>query len=126
MLPGIQRIAEEARLAARAILEFGGHLLHPTVRIGVTGLSGAGKTVFITALVHDLVHGARMPVFEPLASGRLARARLQPAHAVPRFECERHLDALLRDRAWPESTRRISELRLAVDYQSRSGVERCL
>src|SRR5690349_24496160 len=101
MLPGIQKIAEEARLAARAILEFGGHLLHPTVRIGVTGLSGAGKTVFITALVHDLVHGARMPVFEPLASGRIARARLepQPDDAVPRFEYERHLDALLRDRA---------------------------
>jgi predicted YcjX-like family ATPase len=128
MLTRIQAIADEARLTARALLEFGSHLLHPTVRLGVTGLSGAGKTVFITALVHDLMHGARMPVFEPLASGRIARARLepQPDDAVPRFEYERHVDALLRDRAWPESTRRISELRLAVEYQSTSGARRTL
>src|SRR5436190_5976535 len=126
MLTRIQAIAEEARLAARAFLEFGSHLLHPTVRLGVTGLSGAGKTVFITALVHDLMHGARLPVFEPLASGRIARARLepQPDDAVPRFEYERHVDALVRTRAWPESTRRVSELRLVIEYQSSSGANR--
>src|SRR5438874_1417998 len=54
MLTWIRAIAEETRLAARAVLEFGSHLLHPTIRLGVTGLSGAGKTVFITALVHAL------------------------------------------------------------------------
>jgi uncharacterized protein len=124
----VQAIAEEARLAARAILEFGSHLIHPTVRLGVTGLSGAGKTVFITALVHDLVHGARLPLFEPLASGRIARARLepQPDDAVPRFEYERHVEALVARRAWPDSTRRVSELRLAVEYQSQTGADRTL
>src|SRR5438477_11770162 len=88
VLTRIQAIADEARLAARAVLEFGSHLLHPTIRLGVTGLSAAGKTVFITALVHDLMHSARMPVFEPLASARIARPRLapQPHGAVPRFE----------------------------------------
>ena len=113
MLSRIQTLADEARLAARAFFEFGSHLLHPTVRLGVTGLSGAGKTVFITALAHDLMHGARMPVFEPLASGRIARGSLkpQPDDAVPRFEYERHVEALVRDRTWPESTRRVSELR---------------
>jgi len=128
MLTRVQAIAEEARLAARALLEFGSHLIHPTVRLGVTGLSGAGKTVFITALVHDLMHGARLPVFEPLASGRIARARLepQPDDAVPRFEYERHVDALVKDRAWPESTRRVSELRLVLEYQSPSGADRTL
>src|SRR5436309_3894311 len=128
MLTWIRAIAEETRLAARAVLEFGSHLLHPTIRLGVTGLSGAGKTVFITALVHDLMHGARMPVFEPLASGRIARSRLepQPDDAVPRFEYERHVDALVRDRTWPESTRRVSELRLALEYQSTTGADRTL
>src|SRR6266542_72787 len=128
MLTRIQAIADEARLAARALLEFGSHLLHPTVRLGVTGLSGAGKTVFITALVHDLMHGARLPVFEPLASGRIARARLepQPDDAVPRFEYERHVEALVENRAWPDSTRRVSELRLVVEYQSRGGADRTL
>ena len=47
-------ITEDIRLAARALGEFGAGLFNPTVRLGVTGLSGAGKTVFITALVHQL------------------------------------------------------------------------
>src|SRR5260370_39625647 len=94
MLTRVQAIAEEARLAARAILEFGSHLLHPTLRPGVTGLSGAGKTVFITARVHDLMHGARLPVFEPLTSGRIARARLhpQPPHPAARRRDAQHPD----------------------------------
>ena len=122
-------IAEEIRLAGRALGEFGAGLFNPTVRLGVTGLSGAGKTVFITALVHHLLHGGRLPVFEPLASGRIARARLepQPDDAVPRFDYETHVRALTEERRWPESTSRISELRLVIDYQSaRSGRDRTL
>src|SRR5437868_11601415 len=127
-MASLTNIAEEIRLAGRALGEFGAGLFNPTVRLGVTGLSGAGKTVFITALVHHLLHGGRMPVFEPLASGRIARARLepQPDDAVPRFEYERHVDALVKNRAWPESTRRVSELRLVVEYQSLSGADRTL
>ena len=33
----------------------------PTLRLGVTGLSRAGKTIFITALVHDLLTVAAFP-----------------------------------------------------------------
>jgi predicted YcjX-like family ATPase len=122
----VAAIANEARLAARAFMAFAGHLARPTVRLGVTGLSGAGKTVFITALVHDLIHGGRLPVFEPLASGRIARARLepQPDDSVPRFDYESHARALVDERRWPESTRRISELRLVIDYQSARGAAR--
>src|SRR5882672_11159797 len=113
-------LSEDIRLAARAVGDFGAGLFSPTVRLGVTGLSGAGKTVFITALVHQLLHGGRLPVFEALSSGRIARARLepQPDDAVPRFNYEAHLHALTQERRWPESTSRISELRLAIDYQS--------
>ena len=118
-MPTLTDITEEIRLAARAFGEFGAGLISPTVRLGVTGLSGAGKTVFITALVHHLLHGGRLPVFEALAGGRIARARLepQPDDAVPRFDYEAHLRALTQERRWPESTTRISELRLAIDYQ---------
>lgn len=125
-IPTLSNLTEEARLTARALYDFGDHLLHPTVRLGVTGLSGAGKTVFITALVHALLHGGRLPVFEPMASGRIARARLepQPDDAVPRFEYEPHLRALMQDRVWPESTRQISELRLGIEYQSARGSTR--
>lgn len=120
------QITEEIRLAGRALGEFGFNLFNPTIRLGVTGLSGAGKTVFITALVHQLLHGGRLPVFEALASGRIARARLepQPDDAVPRFDYETHLRALTVERRWPESTSRISELRLVIEYQSARGSAR--
>ena len=119
-MPTLADITEQIRLATAALGEFGAGLINPTVRLGVTGLSGAGKTVFITALVHQLLHGGRLPVFEALTSGRIARARLepQPDDAVPRFDYEDHLHALTVERRWPESTSRISELRLVIDYQS--------
>lgn len=125
-MPLLSTIAEEARQAARALAEFGAGLVNPTIRLGVTGLSRSGKTVFITALVHNLTHGGRLPVFDAMAQGRIARARLepQPDDDVPRFDYEAHLKALLDDRRWPESTRRISELRLVIDYQSARGSAR--
>jgi predicted YcjX-like family ATPase len=123
-----QDIVEEARLSARALLDYGDHFFNPTVRLGVTGLSRAGKTVFITALVHGLTRGGRFPVFEPLATGRIAGARLepQPDDAVPRFDYENHLRTLIEERRWPNSTVDISELRLVIDYQRHNGADRTL
>jgi predicted YcjX-like family ATPase len=121
-------VVEEARLAGQALRDFGKHLGNPTVRLGVTGLSRAGKTIFITALVHGLTRGGRFPVFESLASGRVAGARLapQPDDAIRRFDYENHLRALIDERAWPASTTDISELRLVIDYQRGRGAERSL
>jgi len=121
-------IVEEARLTARALKDFGDHFFNPTIRLGVTGLSRAGKTVFITALVHGLTRGGRFPVFEPFATGRIARARLepQPDDAVPRFDYENHLRTLIEARRWPNSTVDISELRLVIDYQRQNGADRTL
>src|SRR3954469_19584371 len=127
-MASFSKIVEEARLSARALLDYGDNLFHPTVRLGVTGLSRAGKTVFITALVHGLSRGGRFPVFESLASGRIAGARLapQPDDAVPRFAYEAHLRTLIEARRWPDSTTDISELRLVIDYQRQNGAERTL
>jgi len=124
----ISEILEQTWMGARALLEFGSHLINPTIRLGVTGMSGAGKTVFITALVHGLVRGGRFPVFEALANGRVSEARLapQPDDAVPRFDYENHVRALVAERRWPDSTRQISELRLVIEYQSQSGAMRTL
>jgi uncharacterized protein len=121
-------LLEQTRLTVRAVAEYGGSLFNPTVRLGITGLSRAGKTVFITALVHGLVRGGRFPVFEAQNEGRIVGARLspQPDDAVPRFDYENHVHALVTDRVWPESTRQISELRLIIEYQSRSGAMRAL
>ena len=128
MAPSFSDIVEEARLSARALLDYGDSFFNPTVRLGVTGLSRAGKTVFITALVHGLTRGGRFPVFEPLATGRIARARLepQPDDAVPRFAYENHLRTLIEERRWPNSTTDISELRLVIDYQRQNGADRTL
>ncbi|BBF91829.1 YcjX family protein [Blastochloris tepida] len=115
---------EDARIAARAARDYVGGFSRPTLRLGVTGLSRAGKTVFITALVDALLHGGALPVFEAMASGRIARAVLepQPDDAVPRFDVERHMSTLTGvDRRWPESTTRISELRIALTYQPKRG-----
>ena len=128
MAPRFQDIVEEARLSARALLDYGDSFFHPTVRLGVTGLSRAGKTVFITALVHGLTRGGRFPVFESFATGRIARARLepQPDDAVPRFDYENHVRTLIEERRWPASTVDISELRLVMDYQRQNGADRTL
>src|SRR3954447_3965437 len=127
-MASFSEIVEQARLSARALLDYGDNLFNPTVRLGVTGLSRAGKTVFITALVHGLTRGGRFPVFESLATGRIARARLepQPDDAVPRFSYENHLRTLIEARHWPNSTVDISELRLVIDYQRQNGADRRL
>jgi len=104
-------------------------LLTPTLRLGVTGLARAGKTVFITALVRNLISGGRLPFFAPHAEGRILRAYLepQPDDAVPRFDYEGHVRALSGDPPeWPESTRRISELRVTVEYQPSRALRRML
>ncbi|TIX75394.1 MAG: YcjX family protein, partial [Mesorhizobium sp.] len=95
-------------------------LFSPSLRLGVTGLSRAGKTVFISAFVHNLIHGGRLPLFSAQKSGRIARVFLeeQPDDAVPRFQYEDHVAALVNDRLWPDSTRAISELRLTIEYES--------
>jgi predicted YcjX-like family ATPase len=128
MAPSFADIVEEARLSARALWDYGDNLFNPTVRLGITGLSRAGKTVFITALIHGLTRGGRFPVFEPYATGRIARARLepQPDDAVPRFAYENHVRTLIEERHWPHSTTDISELRLVIDYQRQNGADRTL
>ncbi|EAS48667.1 conserved hypothetical protein [Aurantimonas manganoxydans SI85-9A1] len=116
-------LADEARLVFDTFTDRTTGLFHPTLRLGVTGLSRAGKTVFITALVHNLLHGGRLPLFEAQAGGRILRSFLeeQPDDAVPRFQYEEHIRTILEDRLWPNSTRAISELRLTIEYESGSG-----
>ncbi len=122
----ITNLTDDALIAFDALGDVARNLVSPSLRFGVTGLSRAGKTVFITALVHNLIHGGRLPLFSAQASGRLARAYLQPQpdDDVPRFQYEDHLKALLEDRIWPESTRAISELRLTIEYESASAWNR--
>ncbi len=126
MASSLTTFSDEARIALDTLSGRAAGLFSPSLRLGVTGLSRAGKTVFISALIHNLVRGGRLPLFEAQKSGRIARALLeeQPDDAVPRFQYEDHVAALVDERIWPDSTRAISELRLTIEYESASAWNR--
>ena len=97
-----------------------GAFFEPVIRLGVTGLSRAGKTVFITSLVANLINRARMPQLVAAADGAIRTAYLQPQpdDTLPRFDYETHLADLTGPAPhWPDSTRAISELRLSLRVQ---------
>ena len=92
-------------------------IFEPVVRLGITGLSGAGKTVFITALVSSLMSRGRMRLLKAEAEGRIIAAMLrpQPDPDLPRFAFEEHVGALTgAPPRWPVSTRQISQLRISM------------
>jgi uncharacterized protein len=127
----------EARAAAQSLIQL---TVGPHIRLGVTGLSRAGKTIFITALIEHLTKAASpalrgrrstLPVFRVHAEGRLIGGALepQPDDAVPRFAYEDHIAALAgakghsETRHWPQSTRRISELRLRIEFEQSAALK---
>lgn len=110
----IIRLAEETRDSANEML------FEPRLRLGVTGLSRAGKTVFITSLIANLLARGRMTQFRAEADGRLIAASVQPHpdRETPRFDYETHLAALSAEPPrWPESTSRISQIRISLRYK---------
>jgi predicted YcjX-like family ATPase len=121
-----ENLALEALIAARGLADY---LSGGALRLGVTGLSRAGKTVFITSLVHNLTKGGRLPVFRVVAENRLAHAVLdpQPDDHVARFAYEDHLAALTggaegaNARRWPNSTTDEAELRVTLEFERVEG-----
>jgi hypothetical protein len=136
-LPILSDFLFEVQSAAQSLAET---LSGRSLRLGVTGLSGAGKTIFVTALVHHLTSLAGrgrppknpLPVFRVHAEGRLIRGFLepQPDDAVPRFAYEAHIATLLgqggrvEDRSWPQSTKQVSELRLTLEFERAVGMRK--
>ena len=100
------------------------------VKLAVTGLSGSGKTAFITALVKHLTTQSddkNLPFFDVMREHRHIATKVVPQEAlkVPTFDYTRALNALLPsdgEPTWPASTERINTLRLAIKYQSASGL----
>ncbi|SMH48417.1 YcjX family GTP-binding protein [Azospirillum agricola] len=111
------------------VVDAGARLLEPNVRLGVTGLRRAGKTVFVSTLVDNLLKAGRLPFLDVVSSGRFQASRLrpQPDPDVPRFDVEGHLAALTGpDPHWPEPTRGIGQLRLALRYRPGSSLKRAV
>jgi len=94
-----------------------------TVSLAVTGLSRAGKTVFITSLVHNLLSALhqphRMPLLKVVGDGRLVAARLaggKPSRQ-PRFPYERNIERMAASPAdWPARTIDISEIEIDIRF----------
>ncbi|MBR0650395.1 YcjX family protein [Roseomonas terrae] len=99
------------------------------LRLAVTGLSRAGKTVFLTSLIANLLaagRGARtLPALDEAVGGRIRRVRIIPAgtETIPRFDPEAHLGALAADPPhWPERTEDFSTLSIAIDVERRTSL----
>ena len=109
-------------------------LTTPTLRLGVTGLSRAGKTVFITAFVNALVNRTAEPAIATLnRPGMHGFLEPQPDDDLPRFNYEGHLaDLTSSPPEWPDSTRHISQLRVTLEWQpsdwfrQQAGIQRRL
>lgn len=109
-----------ARLAETAVDGVAETLFEPVIRLGVTGLSRSGKTVFITSLVANLLERGRMPQFQAAATGRIEAAFLQPQpnDTLPRFDYENHLTQMTGKKPmWPHGTHAISQLRVSLRVQ---------
>ncbi|OMH34062.1 hypothetical protein BGP75_13145 [Motiliproteus sp. MSK22-1] len=99
------------------------------IRLAVTGLSQSGKTVFITALVDQLLqsHESRaLPFFHACNDSRiLAVKQLNADTDTPQFPYQQGLQALNNEPpGWPASTCDLSSVRLAIRYRPRSRLHR--
>ncbi len=120
-MPSLTSLTDKAAIAFDTLSDRARSVFNPTLRLGVTGLSRAGKTVFITSLIENLLHAGRLPVFGVTREGRLTSAKLteQPDSKIARFEFEKHIDCLVNDKNWPQSTRSLSQLRLKLQFVPR-------
>jgi predicted YcjX-like family ATPase len=94
-----------------------------TASLAVTGLSRAGKTVFITSLVHNLLSALhqphRMPLLKVVGDGRLIAARLAAGKTdpLPRFPYQRNIERMASTPAdWPSRTTNISEIEIDIRF----------
>ncbi|GAM59757.1 conserved protein ycjX [Vibrio ishigakensis] len=98
----------------------------------MTGLSRAGKTAFITSFVNQLISSAtddNLPLLDVAEQGRLLGARRVPQKSLltPRFNLDASIEALSSEPpTWPEPTRDVSEIRLAIKYQPKSRARKLL
>ncbi len=94
-----------------------------TIRLAVTGLSRAGKTVFITSLIHNLLavargHRGALPRLDDAGiAERLTAARVVPPaiEAVARFPYAENLAAMAAaEPHWPPTTADIAQISLQL------------
>src|SRR6478609_2982200 len=100
-----------------------------TLRLAVTGLSRAGKTIFTTALVHNLIRFPGRPQILPAIADFdniiSVIERPQPNPELATFPYLANLEALTADPPrWPPSTDQLSEIRLELHHRPTSWLRR--
>jgi uncharacterized protein len=99
-----------------------------TIRLAVTGLSRAGKTIFTTALVHNLIRFPRRRQILPAIADLDIVSVIERPHrnpALAAFPYDDNLEALTASPPrWPPSTKQLSEIRIEVHYRPRSWLRR--
>ena len=94
-----------------------------TVRLAVTGLNQSGKTVFITSLIHQLLHArndSALPFFDVVSGNRFSGAKimLQPDVDISSFRYDQYIQPLTKNHPiWPTRTEALSEIRLAIRFR---------
>ncbi len=124
----LDRVVKAAQQAAAALVSearrevaaAGRYVVQRRIRLGVTGLSRAGKTVFVASLIQNMrlakTDKTRLLFLGLAASDQLINVRVAKIPGIAAFPL-RHTIAALRDRQWPEPTRTLSGLRLVIDYR---------
>jgi predicted YcjX-like family ATPase len=127
VLNRLRRVAGEAAGRVEALVN------EERIGLAVTGLSRAGKTVFITSLVNNLLAlGAdgqgrdTLPKFTRALGGRLRGVRILPeAGGPPRFDYAGKLASLAAAAPnWPEPTERLAQISLAITLERRGTAAR--
>ncbi|WP_133469283.1 YcjX family protein [Paraglaciecola marina] len=121
----IQRTKQKLKMTASRLVDH-------HVNLAVTGLSGSGKTAFITSLVNQLLEAneeANLPFFNVVREARLVGVKrdVQPNLTFRRFAYEDAMISLTNlEPVWPLSTKGISQVRLKIKYKKSSGVSKYL
>ena len=107
----------EFHLPGRA-RELGQRLANQHLRLGITGVSGAGKTAFLTSLIHQLTQPQQLPFFQVMQQQRYLGGLCVPNLVAqrPRFPFELNLQQLQQGQ-WPASTTALSQITLQLRYR---------
>ena len=110
----------------RGLQVLGDTVFDRRLRLAVTGLRHAGKTVFLTSLVYHLLHPRHLPFLEVVHEHRLIGVRLlQPPPGMAGFPYRVFADALGAPTPhWPQATEQLSGLTLALRFRPKHPLVR--
>ena len=121
-LPDWDRLEGQLKTAGETLLD-------RRLKIAVTGLSRAGKTVFITSLAHHLERGLGLPFLNAVADRRYlgaVPARRVPAGITPFPYRANHAALAAETPYWPAPSTDLSLLRLELRFKPRGRLARQL